>query len=230
MRHVSDEELEHLATHARVLGYLPDAYVFHEGQPRRFFGVVMRGRIELRTGPRARPRVLHVLGPGESFGEVSLFDDYPHSASAVVLESAEVLEIDHEAFDRIARDRPDLYTRLVSGAIGTIASRLGTAARGGLGGMYASGAVRREKDLLGERDVLDTRYFGIQTLRAAENFQVTGIRIAQHAHLLGALAAIKEAAAAVNLELGLLEERVADAIMLRAKSGPVTCTPSSSST
>jgi aspartate ammonia-lyase len=216
MRRVTDDELELIASNARVLGYLPDAFVFYEGQPRRFFGVVLQGRIELQTGPRAQPRVLHVLGAGDSFGEVSLLDDYPHSASAVVRDSAEVLEIDHAVFERIAREQPDLWARLLTGAVGTIAIRLGSADRGGLGGMYASGAVRREKDLLGERDVPDTRYFGIQTLRAVENFQVTGITISQYPHLLRALAAIKEAAASTNRELGLLDDRIAGAIIAAA--------------
>jgi aspartate ammonia-lyase len=217
MRRVNDEELELLASRARILGYLPDAFVFYEGQPRRFFGVVVQGRIELRTGPRAQPRILHVLGPGDSFGEVSLFDDYPHSASAVVRESAEILEIDHDVFVRIANEQPDLWGRILSGAVSTIANRIGSAERQGLGGMYASGAVRREKDLLGERDVPDSRYFGIQTLRAVENFQVTGIPISQYPQLLRALAAIKEAAAWANHELGVLDGRIAEAIMSAAR-------------
>ncbi len=215
MRRVAPDEITYIASLASVLGYLPGAYVFHEGQPRRSFGVVLRGRIELQTGPRGRPRTLHVLGPGDSFGEVSVFDDYPHSASALVRESAEVLEIPHEAFERLADERPDLYARLVSGAASTITSRVRLAGdhAAGLAGVYVSGASRREKDLLGERDVPDARYFGIQTLRAIENFSITGVPVAQYPHLIRALAAIKEATAWANLQLDLLDERVADAIM-----------------
>ena len=76
-----------------------------------------------------------------------------------------------------------------------------------------SGPTRREKDLLGERDIPADRYFGVQTLRAVENFPITGIPIAQYPHLINAIAAVKHAAALANRDLGLLEADVADAIV-----------------
>jgi len=212
---VSTEELGYLASNARVLGYLPGSHIFHESQPRRFFGVILKGRVELRKGSASRSRVLHVLGPGESFGEFSFFDDFPHSVSAVVIEAAEILEIPRENVEKIATERPDFYARLARGAARTIASRLREG--GGIGEAYISGAVRREKDLLGERDVPSIRYFGVQTLRAVENFPITGIPISQYPNLIRALAAIKEAAAWANLQLGLLAPPVADAIMRAAR-------------
>jgi len=212
---ISKDEVTHLTSHARILGYLPGSFLFHESQPRRFFGVILKGRVQLQRGPTARPNILHVLGPGDSFGEFSLFDDFPHSTSALVLESAEVFEIPRESVERLATEQPELYARLVRGAARTIAQRL----RGGsgIGQAYVSGEVRREKDLLGEREVPAAGYFGVQTLRAVENFPITGIRIAQYPNLIKALAVIKEAAAWANCELGVLDERVADAIQRAAR-------------
>jgi aspartate ammonia-lyase len=212
-RELSADDLEYLAVHARTIGYLRDSFIFHDSQPRRFWGMVLKGRVALQKGPRGRPRVLATLGPGDSFGEGALLDDYPHSTSAQVVESAEVLEIPRDAFDRIAVERPDLYRRLLTSAARTIAERLRSAGHAlGPGEAYMSGEVRREKDLLGERDVPAANYFGIQTQRAVENFPITGIPIAQFAHLIRALAAVKEAAASANRELGLLPDDVADAI------------------
>ena len=79
------------------------------------------------------------------------------------------------------------------------------------------GPTRREKDLLGERDVPADRYFGIQTLRAVENFAITGISIAQYPNLINALAAVKHAAALANRDLDLLDAEVADAIIKAAE-------------
>jgi aspartate ammonia-lyase len=214
-RSLATEELEYIASMAQIACYLPGAYIFNEGQPRRRFGILRRGALEIRKGQHGRPRVLYRLGPGEAFGEGSLLDDYPHSTSAVVTAPAEVLEIPREAIARIAVERPTLYARLVAGAAQIIANRL-RAANDRLAGreeLYLSGELRREKDLLGERDVPDRHYFGIQTLRAVENFPITGIPIGQYAHLVTALAAVKEAAAAANRDLGLLEPRIADAII-----------------
>ncbi len=75
-----------------------------------------------------------------------------------------------------------------------------------------SGPTRREKDLLGERDIPADRYFGVQTLRAVENFPITGIPIAQYPHLINALAAVKHAAALANRDLELLEPELAASI------------------
>ncbi|RPH31964.1 aspartate ammonia-lyase [bacterium] len=72
--------------------------------------------------------------------------------------------------------------------------------------------MRREHDLLGERDVPDELYYGIQTLRAVENFHITGVPLSHHPEIIGALGMVKMAAAMANRDLGLLPERVAEAI------------------
>jgi aspartate ammonia-lyase len=212
------EEREYLIGHGRVAGYLAGAVLFHESQPRRSFGVILRGRIELRTGQRGRATVLATLGPGESFGEGSLLDDYPHSTSAHVAESLEVFEISREALSTVARDRPELHSRLVSGAVRLIAERMTSAGRvAGGEAAFRSGAVRREHDLLGDRDIPDRNYYGLQTLRAVENFPITGIPISQYPQLINALAAVKEAAAEANRDLGILDDEIAGAIIAAAR-------------
>jgi aspartate ammonia-lyase len=62
--------------------------------------------------------------------------------------------------------------------------------------------TRLEHDLLGEREVPDEHYYGIQTLRAVENFKMTGVPISRYPRLIHSLAYIKKAAALTNLELG----------------------------
>jgi len=72
--------------------------------------------------------------------------------------------------------------------------------------------TRIEHDLLGERDIPADHYYGIQTLRACENFAITGIPIAHYPQLIHSLAYIKKAAALANYELGLLDNSIASAI------------------
>lgn len=72
--------------------------------------------------------------------------------------------------------------------------------------------TRREHDLLGDRDVPADAYWGVHTLRAKENFPITGTPISVYPHLVEALAAVKEAAALANEELGLLDSAKAAAI------------------
>jgi aspartate ammonia-lyase len=74
--------------------------------------------------------------------------------------------------------------------------------------------VRIEHDLLGDRAVPARAYYGVHTLRALENFPVTGTPISIYPDLVSALACVKQAAAIANAELGLLDERRAQAIRL----------------
>ena len=69
---------------------------------------------------------------------------------------------------------------------------------------------RRERDPLGEREVPESAYWGIQTLRAVENFPISGLRA--HAELVEATVRIKQAAAHANADLGRLDRATADAI------------------
>lgn len=73
-------------------------------------------------------------------------------------------------------------------------------------------ASRREHDLLGDRDVPAEAYYGIQTLRAQENFHITGVALSHFPKLIIALAQVKRAAARANHRLGALDERRAEAI------------------
>jgi aspartate ammonia-lyase len=75
------------------------------------------------------------------------------------------------------------------------------------------GPTRREQDLLGEREIPAHRYYGVQTLRAVENFPITGITIAQYPLLINAIAAVKQAAALANRDLELLAPEQTDAIV-----------------
>src|SRR3954465_6207475 len=74
--------------------------------------------------------------------------------------------------------------------------------------------VRVEHDLLGDRAVPDDAYYGIHTLRALENFPITGTTISIYPDLVTALACVKQAAAIANCELGLIDDQRSVAIRL----------------
>lgn len=72
---------------------------------------------------------------------------------------------------------------------------------------------RMEHDLLGEREVPMDAYYGVHTLRALENFPISGIPISTYPNMVRALACVKQACALANNELELLDERKTDAIV-----------------
>ncbi len=212
-------DMRYLASIAEQKVYPVGGYVFRESQPRRAFGILISGRVEIVKGLTGRPEVLHILRAGESYGEGSLLEEYPHSTSGRVVEEAEVFEVPRDKVEKIIADRPALYGRLALAAAQMIASRLRHAnlrlSSRGVG--YQSGVLREEHDLLGSRRISDDFYFGIQTVRATENFPITGISISQYPHLVNALAAIKEASAMANQDLGLLDPEIAGAIVEAAR-------------
>jgi len=77
-----------------------------------------------------------------------------------------------------------------------------------------AGQGRMESDFLGTREVPQDAYYGIQTLRAVENFPITGYRI--HHELIVAIAIVKKAAAMANRDIGMLQPNLTDAIVKAA--------------
>ena len=71
---------------------------------------------------------------------------------------------------------------------------------------------RIEHDLLGEAPVPENVYYGIQTQRAIENFQISGVQLNHYSNLPRALAMVKKACALANRDLGMLDENMANAI------------------
>lgn len=78
--------------------------------------------------------------------------------------------------------------------------------------MPLSGATRREHDLLGDRDIPVEYLFGVQTLRAVENFHISRVTLNFFPEFVRGLAVVKMGAAMANRDLGLLDAKVADAI------------------
>ena len=73
-------------------------------------------------------------------------------------------------------------------------------------------AYRIEKDFLGEKQIPDDAYYGVQTLRGKENFHITGIPMSTEPYFVKAFGYVKKAAALANRDLGVLDAKIANAI------------------
>lgn len=191
------------------------AYLFREATPRLWMGVLLEGEIEIRRGLHGSAVQLAVLSPVAAFGEGAMLDDLPHSASAVALTDVTVWQIPIAVLEDFRRKRPDIYYRMA----GYIARRLSARLRATNERMAGESAVprtsgwRKEHDALGERELPDHAYHGVQTLRGLENFPLSGIPLGHFGHFVRALAHVKKAAAQANKELGVLDPQRADAIV-----------------
>lgn len=79
----------------------------------------------------------------------------------------------------------------------------------------SSSATRTEKDSIGTKEIPANVYYGIQTLRAVENYPISGMRA--HPTLIRAFGMVKQAAAEANKSLGLVDEKRVNAIIQAAK-------------
>ncbi len=80
--------------------------------------------------------------------------------------------------------------------------------------MVTINEFRIEKDFLGEKEIPFNAYYGVQTIRATENFPITGYRI--HPELIKALGMVKKAAAIANMEVDLLDTGIGKYIVVAA--------------
>ncbi len=75
-------------------------------------------------------------------------------------------------------------------------------------------AFRKEHDFLGEKDIPNEAYYGIQTLRALENFNITSIPISKEPLFIQAFGYVKKAAAMANRDCGVISPEIAEVICL----------------
>ena len=81
--------------------------LFHEGDPGDKLYVIVEGKIKLgRTSTDGRENLLAILGPGEMFGELSLFDPGPRTATATAVAETQILGLSNEQLQRFIAGRP----------------------------------------------------------------------------------------------------------------------------
>jgi aspartate ammonia-lyase len=218
---LTDTAIHQLSQLVRPAEYECDAVLFTEGSERKLLALVVSGAVAIEKQLNGRPIRLATLGAGEAVGEGLLLDDSTHGTSARALTDTSVLVVSREQVTDMLRETPTLYAALVGRAARAISHRLAAVdatmvGRGralGFGGRRS----RAEHDLLGQREVPDEALYGVQTLRALENFPITGVPLREFPSLIEALAAVKEAAALANAELGLLPKDTADLVARAAR-------------
>lgn len=211
-RGIGEAGLNSIANHIYKKDYPKGSFLFTQGSQRSHIFIVWSGEVELFTqntyGDEER---LTLFTKGDFFGEGSLMDDATHSTNARTTEDAEVLLLDNSFF----YENGSIAVKVLSNVARIISRRMQHAntMSNQSASQYVSGKTRTEHDLLGYREVPYESYYGIQTLRAMENFNISGVTLNFYPVLIEALAMVKMAAAKANHELGLLDETLTQAIV-----------------
>ena len=204
-----DQHIWQLARSGTVVEMPVDSTLFQQGEARARMAIIVEGSMAVEKGADGMTLRITTLGPGEAVGEGILLDDEPHGTTARIIEPVKAFIYDKAALAALLKEAPGIYAALIGRAARAISRRLSAmdatmVGRGRAHG-FSGGRMRVEHDLLGERQVPADALYGVQTLRATENFPITGITLRQFPALIVALAQVKEAAAEANHELGLLD-------------------------
>ena len=215
-RDLNEEECALVAATAKPFTFEEGRLLFQENTPRAGLYVLQEGEVELfkRTPFGDEKRLAH-FRPGDFLGEGVFMNEDPHSTSARALTTARVLVLDGRRLEKLLHAHPAIGVKVLSRTARVIVRRMrSTTARViDENAQYISGRSRKEHDLLGKREVPHEYYYGIQTLRALENFPISGVTLDLYPALIEALALVKMAAAKANEELGLISHTVARAII-----------------
>jgi len=213
---LTTEEIECLSARFTTRTYETDAMLFMENSPREYLYIICEGEVALfKTTPFGKQWRVSVFGRYDFIGEGLLVEDSPHFASGRALSRTQTLVITRSALEEVFASNPRIEVNIMAQVARIISRRLRqtTTRVANIAIQYESGRTRKEHDLLGERDVPSERYYGIQTLRAIENFTISGVPLSFFPSLLEALAMVKLAAAKANHDLALLPKPITDAIV-----------------
>ncbi|HUP65823.1 MAG TPA: Crp/Fnr family transcriptional regulator [Thermoanaerobaculia bacterium] len=112
---LDEEEIEKISAHARPRKFHRDEVVFHADQPGDVFCLIVNGRVKVTMiSPEGKELILSTLGPGEFFGEMSLLDDEPRSATVTAIEPLELLTIWRNDLLQIMKDDFSITRKLVA--------------------------------------------------------------------------------------------------------------------
>jgi aspartate ammonia-lyase len=212
---LTDEELNVVYELLEERLYQENNIIFSEGMPRIGMFIIKSGVVEIYRNIDNNDLRVTVVGEGRFMGEDSVIDNSAHHASAKALEDTTIYFLSLESIKIISDNYPVINSKLLLFIARTLSRRLyqSNDLTTVLDPSFFSGESRIEHDLLGERSVPEDVLYGIQTLRAMENFSITKIPIKLYPKMIKALAYLKKASAMANYDLKLLEKNKKKAIV-----------------
>lgn len=115
---LTDSQIERLAAGSVRRSFPKGRTIVAEGEPSQSLYVLLSGRAKVqRSDTEGKEVILAVLGPGECFGEMSLIDDAPRSASVITIESCDFMSINKESFKSMLVTSPEISMRIMKGLV-----------------------------------------------------------------------------------------------------------------
>ena len=115
---LTEPQLENLAGGSARRSYPKGRTIVAEGEPSQSMYILLAGRAKVqRSDSEGKEVILAVLSSGEFFGEMSLIDDAPRSASVITLEPCEFMAVSKEAFKAMLVQSPEVTMAVMRGLV-----------------------------------------------------------------------------------------------------------------
>ncbi len=213
---LSNDEFDVISKEVDVLRLPSNKIVFHEMENRDQIYMIYDGQVELfKKSPFGEEKKLSYFNRFDFIGEGGLIDNSPHTTSARTVGATTFLTLSTKKFKEFYQRHSDIALKVITNIARVISKRMSHANTRlvNVSSQYVSGRTRPEHDLLGDRDIPAEYYYGIQTMRALENFNISGVTLHFYPAIIEAHAMVKKAAAKANRDLDLLDPLIANAIM-----------------
>lgn len=112
---LNDDELSELATLSVEHSFMPDEFIFWDGDTPEWFYIVAEGQVKvLKHSSSGKEFIIAFFGPGEMFGEVAVFENKPYPASAQAVTEIKVIGVKKDAFLSFLANRPQVALKIIS--------------------------------------------------------------------------------------------------------------------
>ncbi len=112
---LSASDIEELGRIVTTKQYAADTAVFFQGEPSDSLYMVLKGCVKVQeTSPDGHEKILDILGVGEIFGELSMLDGHPRSATVTTCEPTELASISQKQFREFVATRPDVLWKVLA--------------------------------------------------------------------------------------------------------------------
>ncbi len=115
---LNEQQLETLAAGSARRNFPKGRTIVAEGEPSQSLYILLSGRAKVqRSDSEGKEVILAVLGSGDFFGEMSLIDEAPRSASVITLESCDFMSINKDAFRAMLTQSPEMSMAVMKGMV-----------------------------------------------------------------------------------------------------------------
>lgn len=121
---LNDAQLDRLAEFMELHQVPQWMAVVKQGDAGNGMFLILQGELRARVMVGDKETILATFGPGDFFGDMSLFDHGPRSADVIANADSTVLKISDVAFDRLTREAPALATPFLQATARTLAARI----------------------------------------------------------------------------------------------------------